>query len=283
MYKRVSIILFVLLFSNLMSQNSVEYFGHRGCRGLYPENTIIGFKKAIDLGVDGIEWDVVVNADKQLIISHEPYIDSSYCSIPKEIKLSTFNQNIYNMSLNELKKYDCGIKGNKNFPSQKKIASTKPSFKEAEKELTKFKGKILFEIKSKSGHYGNHQPYPKEYAEIIYNETKNSPLLKQLIFMSFDPQILNELEKLHPNSKYILLGYNPLINYSKLISTLTFKPFAIGLNYAIATNKTITAAHQEKIKVYAWTVNDLEKGKQLIEKGIDGIITDYPNYFITKD
>ena len=101
--------------------------------------------------------------------------------------------------------------------------------------------------------------------------------------MSFDPKILNELEKLLPKSKYILLGYNPLISYSKLINTLNFKPFGVGLNYTIATSKTIESAHKSNIKVYAWTVNDKEKGQQLINKGIDGIITDYPNYFISNN
>jgi glycerophosphoryl diester phosphodiesterase len=283
MLKVLSIVTYLFLTINFMSQNKVEYFGHRGCRGLYPENTIIGFKKAIDLGVDGIEWDVVVNKDNQLIISHEPYIDSSYCLKKDNSKINTKESNIYNMSLKDLEMFDCGIKGNKNFPLQKKVSAKKPSFKEAEKELLEFKGKILFEIKSKSSHYGSYQPYPKEYAKIIYNETKNSFLKNQLIFMSFDPKILNELEKLLPKSKYILLGYNPLISYSKLINTLNFKPFGIGLNYTIATSKTIESAHKSNIKVYAWTVNDKEKGQQLINKGIDGIITDYPNYFISNN
>ncbi len=283
MLKRSFIFFFILSFSNLMSQNKVEYFGHRGCRGLYPENTLVGFNKAIELGVDGIEWDVVVNKDKKLIISHEPYIDTNYCVKKDGSKLNSKESNIYKMSLSDLKMFDCGIKGNKNFPAQKKVSAIKPSFKEAEKNLIKFKGKILFEIKSKSSHYGSYQPFPLDYAEIIYNETKNSPLINQFIFMSFDPKILNELEKFLPKAKYILLGYNPLISYTKLISTLNFKPFGIGLNYSIATSKTIESAHKNNIKVYAWTVNDKEKGKQLIEKGIDGIITDYPNYFISSN
>jgi glycerophosphoryl diester phosphodiesterase len=283
MHKVLFIVFYVLLSTNFMSQNNVEFFGHRGFRGLYPENTIIGFKKAIELGVDGIEWDVVVNKDKKLIISHEPYIDSSYCLKKDDSKINPKESNIYTMSLEDLKMFDCGIKGNKNFPLQKKISATKPSFKEAEKELKQFKGKILFEIKSKSNHYGNHQPFPKEYAKIIFKETKNSLLKDQFIFMSFDPKVLNELNKLLPKSKYILLGYNPLISYTKLINTLKFKPFAIGLNYTIASTKTIESAHKSNIKVYAWTVNDKEKGKQLIDKGIDGIITDYPDYFIAND
>ena len=73
------IILSLLLSSAVMGQNEYKIFGHRGCRGIYPENTINGFKKAILLGVDGIELDVVVNKNQELIISHESYIDTNYC------------------------------------------------------------------------------------------------------------------------------------------------------------------------------------------------------------
>ena len=94
------IILSIIFSSTIMGQNEYKIFGHRGCRGLYPENTIIGFQKAIKMGVDGIEFDVVVNKNLQLIISHEPYIDTSYC-------ISNLNQehslNIFEMSLDEIK------------------------------------------------------------------------------------------------------------------------------------------------------------------------------------
>ena len=73
----------ILLHNLTMGQTNYKIYGHRGCRGLYPENTITGFEKAIELGVDGIEIDVVVNKDSQLIISHEPYIDTNYCIVLK--------------------------------------------------------------------------------------------------------------------------------------------------------------------------------------------------------
>ena len=62
-----------------ISQQQTKFIGHGGARGTYPENTIEGFKKAIAYGVDGIEWDIIVNKDKEIIISHEPYIDTTYC------------------------------------------------------------------------------------------------------------------------------------------------------------------------------------------------------------
>ena len=86
----------ILLHNLTMGQTNYKIYGHRGCRGLYPENTITGFEKAIELGVDGIEIDVVVNKDSQLIISHEPFIDTNYCIV---LKSSSENLNIYKMNL----------------------------------------------------------------------------------------------------------------------------------------------------------------------------------------
>jgi glycerophosphoryl diester phosphodiesterase len=72
-------ILFLLPFVYWSQEDQVLFFGHRGCRGLLPENSIQSFQKAIELGVDGIELDVVVNKERQLVISHEPYFKASFC------------------------------------------------------------------------------------------------------------------------------------------------------------------------------------------------------------
>ena len=81
---QMAVLCFLILFlmvSNIIAQQSAQYIGHRGCRGVYPENTIEGLKKAIQYGADGIEWDVVINKDDEIIISHEPYIDTTYCQL----------------------------------------------------------------------------------------------------------------------------------------------------------------------------------------------------------
>ena len=79
-----------------MGQSEYKIFGHRGCRGIYTENTIEGFKKAIAFGVDGIELDVVVNKNQELVISHESYIDTNYCLTNK---LDDESLNIYKMNI----------------------------------------------------------------------------------------------------------------------------------------------------------------------------------------
>ena len=141
----LGILLSILLSSVIIGQNEYKIFGHRGCRGIYPENTINGFKKAIALGVDGIELDIVVSENQKLIISHESYIDTNYCLTTK---LDKKNLNIYKMNVTEIQEIDCGSKFIKEFPSQLKVKEKKPTYKEFKKELNNYNGDILFEINS---------------------------------------------------------------------------------------------------------------------------------------
>ena len=272
-FKLYSIIILSIIFSSsIMGQSEYKIFGHRGCRGLYPENTIIGFQKAIKMGVDGIEFDVVVNKNLQLVISHEPYIDTSYCISNLDQKHSL---NIFEMELDEIKKIDCGSKYIDRFPNQIKKKEQKPTFEELEKKLENYKGDLLFEIKCHPDYLNKYFPDYPTYAKIIVDETKDSPLLKNIFFMSFDWRILNEIYKINSNSKYIFLSQK--IDFKKELDFLTFKPFALGLNHKIISKSIIDSAHNQNQLVYAWTVNSVEIFKKLIEINADGIITDYPD------
>ena len=111
-----------------ISQQQTKFIGHRGCRGTYPENTIEGFKKAIAYGADGIEWDIIVNKNNEIIISHEPYIDTTYCQ-PVNKGIGLTKQNLYEMSTDEIRLIDCGSKYYEKFPNQEKVIESKPLLK----------------------------------------------------------------------------------------------------------------------------------------------------------
>ncbi len=103
--------------------------GHRGARGLRPENTIPAFLLSLDSGVTTVELDVAVTADGQLVVSHEPWMSASICSDPsgKAFDQKTeMKNNIYHMTYEQVKQWDCGSKGNPNFPQQLKMSATKP-------------------------------------------------------------------------------------------------------------------------------------------------------------
>ena len=272
-FKLYSGILFsILTNSPIMGQSEYKIFGHRGCRGVYPENTIEGFKKAIAFGVDGIELDVVVNKNQELVISHESYIDTSYCLTNK---INNESLNIYKMNISEIQDIDCGSKFVKEFPNQLKVKEKKPTYKEFKKELIDYQGDILFEIKCDYDLVNEYFPDYEKYAKIIFEETRFSRHFDNIYFMSFDYRILNELFKIMPNSKYIYLSSNK--EFEKQMKLLNFEPFGVGIDFNIISQKTIDLVHNKKQVIYGWTINDEENSKSLTSMGLDGVITDYPN------
>ena len=111
---RISVLSFILLVSqSLLAQVYIPKFdiqGHRGARGLKPENTVPAFLMALDSGVTTIELDVVITKDKQVVVSHEPWMSSEICLdptgnvIPRKEELK---HNIYQMNYDDVKQYDC--------------------------------------------------------------------------------------------------------------------------------------------------------------------------------
>ncbi|MFM8834550.1 MAG: glycerophosphodiester phosphodiesterase family protein, partial [Cytophagales bacterium] len=103
--------------------------GHRGARGLKPENTIPAFLTALDYGVTTLELDVVITKDKKVLVSHEPWMFSGICLTPDGNTILGKDEkryNIYELTYEEVKKFDCGSIGNGHFPEQEKIKISKP-------------------------------------------------------------------------------------------------------------------------------------------------------------
>ncbi len=112
-----------------MGPKKFDIDGHRGCRGLMPENTIPAMLKAIDLGVNTLEMDVVITADDKVVVSHEPFFNHEITTLPSG---KTFEEkdekqyNIYRMTYDSVLKYDVGIKPHPRFPLQQKMNVQKP-------------------------------------------------------------------------------------------------------------------------------------------------------------
>jgi glycerophosphoryl diester phosphodiesterase len=258
-------------------QGQTQYFGHRGARGIAPENSILSFQKALEYPISGVEWDVVVNKDKELVISHEPYFKPSICQADNisDAQLKTYN--IYRMTQAEIEKFDCGTKYNPNFPEQLKTLSTKPTFKEVVQQINFQDKTILFEIKSEKKEYGISQPFPEEFARIILDEVNLSGLKENIYFMSFDPNILNAIYCQDSTFRFIYLTYKPFKSVNKFLSHCTFKPYALGMYFPTITKGKGYALSRKGVKLFAWTVNNKEQTMDLIQKGVDGIITDFPD------
>ena len=258
--------------------------GHRGARGLYPENTIEGFKRTIKMGVSIIEFDVVISADSQVVVSHDPWFSHKFCSEPdgKKVKRS-HKHNIYKMKYDDVKKFDCGKRGHSDFPQQIKDSAYKPLLKDMINELEKYCGEnnfppitYLLEIKSRKISDNKYHPVSKKFAQLVYDVIKPFHINDRFIIQSFDQRPLKEIHKLDSKLKIGLLVIRGA-SVNKKIKQLGFTPYAYNPNHKFIRKKTIAEAHKLGSKVFVWTINDEKEILKLIKNGVDGIITDYPN------
>lgn len=260
--------------------------GHRGARGLLPENTLTAFKKALDLGVTTLEMDTIISKDKKIVISHEPIFSSEICSFPNGKPVTEkdeINLNLYQMNYNEIAKYDCGMRGHPRFKNQKSMKTNKPLFSETIKSIEKYisdkkLSKVLYNIETKSQEKQDNisNPPPKEFASLLYNELKKLNILDRVLIQSFDPRTLQEFKKIDKNIPVALLVENDL-SLSKNLENLGFNPEVYSPDYHLINKELVNDLHKIGVKLIPWTVNTKEEMLKLKSIGVDGIITDYPN------
>ncbi len=280
----ITSLLATVCLSNIYGQN-LDIQGHRGARGLLPENTINGFIKATDLGVTTLELDVVISKDEQVVVSHEPYISGAICQDPKGNAIEENNQsiNIYQMLYEDVKKYDCGILGNPRFTKQEKVSTYKPLLKEVitiiEKHLQQNDlPPVNYNIEIKSSEKGDEifHPKPAIFSDLVIKVIKEQLPVERFTIQSFDLRTLSYLHKTNPDVTLALLVENK-INFKKQIRKLGFKPAIYSPYFKLLDQPIISALQDRGIKVIPWTVNEIAEMQLLMTWGVDGIITDYPD------
>ena len=106
----------------------IDIQGHRGARGLLPENSIPAFIKAVELGVTTLELDVCISKDMKVVVSHEPFMNHVFCLGPdgEELSDDPFETNLFKMDYQQISSFDCGSRPNPRFPNQELRAVPKP-------------------------------------------------------------------------------------------------------------------------------------------------------------
>ncbi|TAE33603.1 MAG: glycerophosphodiester phosphodiesterase [Cytophagales bacterium] len=289
----------LLLFAMLVTTTALaqtpgfDLEGHRGCRGLMPENTVPAFLKALDLGVTTLELDVVISGDKQVVVSHEPYFNADITLKPdgQPVDKKTQKQlNLYQMPYTEIKRYDVGSIGNPNYPEQQKIKTYKPLLSEVIREAEAYrkkKGLPLFsyniEIKSVPSEYGQYQPEPAPFSDLVYAQILEQLPPDRVIIQSFDFAVLKHWKTKIDAGTYKRVRLAALVENlrgpEKHLEELGFLPDIYSPYFRLLSKEKIDRLHEKGIKVIPWTVNKVDDMKQVIDWGVDGLITDYPNRY----
>lgn len=264
--------------------------GHRGCRGLMPENTIPAMIHALDLGVTTLEMDVVITKDRKVILSHEPWFsqdittkpDGSYMGPREERKY-----NIYWMTNEETKTFDVGLKPHPRFPQQKKIKVTKPLLAEVidsvnKEMMTRKRPDPQFNIETKSNPMGDgvFHPKPEEFVELLMTVVNDKGIGHRTIIQSFDLRALQYLHNKYPDIRTaMLIDTTDTRSLKEQLALLGFIPTIYSPHFSLVNSQLIRDCHRKGIRVIPWTVNEKEKIEELKQMGVDGIISDYPNLF----
>ncbi len=271
-------------------QTTIDLQGHRGARGLLPENSIPAFLHALDLGVTTLEMDAAINAEGHVVVSHEPWMSAKICSHSDGRKITQSeekNLRIYAMSDQELASFDCGSRGHPDHPRQQAMPVAKPLLTDvfravaAQAEVSNRNarfGPVLFNIEIKSRPEGDRIFHPEvmEFASALYRVVKEHKLIKETTIQSFDIRALEAMHEIEPQIAISLLVENRQ-GLQQNLARLSFTPQVYSPDFKLLDRAQIKAAHAQNIKVIPWTINDEETMRALVEMGVDGLITDYPD------
>jgi glycerophosphoryl diester phosphodiesterase len=262
--------------------------GHRGCRGLLPENTIPAFIKALELGVSTLEMDVVITKDRQVLVSHDPFMSHEFCTAPDGVlipeKEETFH-NIYHMNYEQVISYDCGLRPHPRFPKQKKMEASKPLLKDvidaAEKYQKEHGVYAGYNIEIKSTPEGDDlfHPGPEKFSELLMEVIKEKNVESKTVIQCFDLRPLKYLHGKYPAMTLSFLIENNLTPEQN-ISALGFVPAIYSPDYTLVNEHLIGYARGKNMKVLPWTINDLPTIIRMQQMGVYGIITDYPDLLL---
>ncbi len=271
-------------------KDSFDKQGHRGCRGLMPENTWPAMKLALDLGVTTLEMDVVFTKNKEAVLSHDPWFgheittkpDGTYIGEREERKF-----NIYWMTYDDVKTFDVGMKPHPRFPQQQKMKAVKPMLKDIIDSVKQYiqSGKRpfpYFNIETKCTPMGDKvfHPEPAEFVDLLMDVIKDKAIEDYVVIQSFDFRTLQYLHQHYPRMKTaMLIEGDDKRGLPKQMEALGFKPTIYSPAFELVDKDLVKNCHRQQIKVIPWTVNDKDEIARLKKMGVDGIISDFPDLF----
>ena len=238
---------------------NVDVIAHRGASGYAPENTIPAFDKAVEMHADYFEIDVQMSKDGELVLIHDNSVD----------RTTDGSGMVKDLTLEELQQLDAGSWFGEEF------AGTKiPTFEEV---LDRYRGKIgiLIELKSPELYPG----VEEKVVQALKERNMDNPSNGKIIIQSFNHDSVKKVRELLPNIPLgVLLSYhaNGFTN-EQLQNFATYADY-FNPNKANITSELVERIHAHGLMTHPWTVRDRESAQFLLDVGVDGIITDFPDY-----
>lgn len=280
----------------------VRIVGHRGARGHMPENTLIGFEWTLSMGIEALEFDVLLTKDEVPVIVHNHHLTASTTRQPDGQWLPDLEPAIAQLTYEEICAYDVGgIDSNSEygmrFPEQMFLSNIKvPRLADLLHLITQprfSRAVLMLEIKS-DPHATDLELTRTRTVEKVVQDVRNTGLSHRTILHSFDWEILAECQRIAPDIPTSFLtqlpendddvGEDSSSNFGKHLQNAASIPDLVAQAggqlwcpyIKDLAAKDIERAHQLGLLVVTWTANDINDIANAIDLGVDGIVSDYP-------
>lgn len=260
--------------------------GYRGGRGLMPENTIPACIEAIKHEATTLHLDIVVSADKELVVAQDAMLSTSIHSLidGSPLTLKHAGQfNIYKMEYEQLREFDCGSRRQLKFPEQKLMHINIPLLRQLIDRVEKFvlwnrqqPVKYNIELKSFAGGDDLFHPKPEVFALMVYDLLRLKAVLRRTIIQSSDVRLLKVFRKI--NSEITISYSTEEISWKIENDALQYlKPDFFAPGFRVVNRSLIESLHSQKIKILPKVVNEILDINEMKQLGADGVMTDYPD------
>jgi glycerophosphoryl diester phosphodiesterase len=300
-----------ILAAGLLASTAAHAFdlqGHRGARGLAPENTLAGFETALAIGVSTLEFDLAMTRDGVLVVSHDSLLNPDHTRSADGRFLATQGPAIRSLTLAELKRYDVGaLKPGTpyaaSFPQQRAVdGATIPTLADVFDLARRVKADhVRFNIETKlTPTSGANTPDPETFAAALAAAVREAALAARVMLQSFDWRTLMVMRRIAPEIERVCLTIDGGSGDTLRRGRPGPSPWTAGLdiddfdgsvprlvsaagcrfwspNYRNVTAASLAEAGTLRLQVIPWTVNERPDMARLIEMGVSGIITDYPD------
>ncbi|WP_158738686.1 glycerophosphodiester phosphodiesterase family protein [Alteribacillus sp. YIM 98480] len=241
------------------TQKQTLNIAHRGASGYAPENTLAAFVKAVEMKAEMIELDVQMSKDGELVVIHDTTVD----------RTTDGTGAIKDLTYEEIAELDAG-----SFFSEEFAGEKIPTLGEV---LDQFRGRtgILIEIKS---------PYlypeiEQKVADELTSRNMDKPNNNKIIVQSFDHQSMKTFQSILPSVPVgVLLSYSPDGISDEQLSDFARYAEYVNPNKDMMDADLLERIHEFGMESHPWTVRDQESADLLLQLGVDGIITDFPDY-----
>lgn len=282
---------FVFKYKTMAKDGYPAFFkiGHRGIRGLMPENTIPSMIKTVQVGGNTLEMDVHITRDGKVVVYHDESFDPAYTLMPdgSEIpKTDRKKYTFYQMDYAAIKSFIIGKKPYPAFPQQQHVATYAPLLDELVDSVDTYTKThhlpmmyYLIEIKSNPKTDGIEQPAPEKLVKIVMDALKPKKLGIRLIIQSFDVRPLKVMHQRYPKVALGFLTGDQKLSFENNMDSLGFTPRFYNPHYSLVNTELVNKCHKKGMLIAPWTVEDIPGMERMKALKVDGIITDYANYF----